>query len=106
MRIAVCDDEKLIRDTIAERIKKLYPFYEILKYKNGEKLLENGTKEEIANQLKVINEKKQALVPNSDLLEEIIKDAMKVDGKNYTIRYCIFRYSDGWDGWNRNGKMS
>ncbi len=51
---------------------------------DGKKLLENGTKEEIANQLKVINEKKQALVPNSDLLEEIIKDAMKVDGKNYT----------------------
>ncbi len=47
MRIAVCDDEKLIRDTIAERIKKLYPFYEILKYKNGEKLLEDTIESDI-----------------------------------------------------------
>jgi len=47
LRIAVCDDEKLIRDTIAERIKKLYPFYEILKYKNGEKLLEDTIESDI-----------------------------------------------------------
>lgn len=47
MRIAVCDDEKLIRDTIAERIKKVYPFYEILKYKNGEKLLEDTIESDI-----------------------------------------------------------
>lgn len=47
MRIAVCDDEKLIRDTIAERIKRLYPFYEVLEYKSGENLLEDTIESDI-----------------------------------------------------------
>ncbi|MCI9093950.1 MAG: hypothetical protein HFF36_09270 [Coprobacillus sp.] len=52
---------------------------------DGKKLLENGTTKEITDQIEAIHVKKQALVPNSDLLEDIIQDAMKVDSKNYTI---------------------
>jgi len=52
---------------------------------DGKKLLENGTAKEITDQIEAIHVKKQALVPNSDLLEDIIQDAMKVDSKNYTI---------------------
>ena len=39
MRIAVCDDEKEIRDMLAEKIEKLYPEAELLLYRSGEELL-------------------------------------------------------------------
>ena len=39
MQIAVCDDEKEIRDMFAEKIGKLYPKAELLLYRSGEELL-------------------------------------------------------------------
>ena len=39
MRIAVCDDEKEIRDMLAEKIEKLYPEADLLLYQSGEELL-------------------------------------------------------------------
>ena len=39
MQIAVCDDEKEIRDMFAERIGKLYPEAELSLYRSGEELL-------------------------------------------------------------------
>lgn len=42
LRIAVCDDEKIIRSTIAEYIKLKYPMYEVLEYESGEQLIEDA----------------------------------------------------------------
>lgn len=39
MKIAVCDDEKVIRNAIAERICQLYPSCQVVKYEKGEQLL-------------------------------------------------------------------
>lgn len=39
MQIAVCDDEKEIRDMFAEKIEKLYPEAELSRYRSGEELL-------------------------------------------------------------------
>ena len=39
MRIAVCDDEKEIRDMFAEKIGRLYPKAELSLYQSGEELL-------------------------------------------------------------------
>ena len=39
MQIAVCDDEKEIRDMFAEKIEKLYPEADLLLYQSGEELL-------------------------------------------------------------------
>jgi len=39
MRIAVCDDEKKIREMVAGRVRKLYPGAEVLSYGSGEALL-------------------------------------------------------------------
>ena len=42
MQIAVCDDEKVIRDMFAEKIARLYPEAELLLYRSGEELLLSG----------------------------------------------------------------
>ena len=39
MQIAVCDDEKEIRDMFAEKIGRLYPKAELSLYQSGEELL-------------------------------------------------------------------
>ena len=39
MRIAVCDDEKEIRDMFAEKIERLYPGADLSLYRSGEELL-------------------------------------------------------------------
>ncbi|MDE6529173.1 MAG: LytTR family DNA-binding domain-containing protein [Lachnospiraceae bacterium] len=39
MRIAVCDDEKEIRNMLAEKIERLYPEADLLLYQSGEELL-------------------------------------------------------------------
>ncbi len=42
MQIAVCDDEKEIRDMFAEKIGRLYPEAELSLYQSGEELLLSG----------------------------------------------------------------
>lgn len=39
MKIAVCDDEKEIRDLLAEKVSRLYPLADLLLFKSGEELL-------------------------------------------------------------------
>ena len=39
MQIAVCDDEKEIRDLFTQKIRKLYPGAGLLLYESGEELL-------------------------------------------------------------------
>ncbi len=39
MRIAICDDEKEIRDMLAEKIARLYPEADLVLYQSGEELL-------------------------------------------------------------------
>ncbi|MDE6744806.1 MAG: LytTR family DNA-binding domain-containing protein [Lachnospiraceae bacterium] len=47
MRIAICDDEKEIRDMLAEKIERLYPKAELLLYQSGEELLLTDTEPDI-----------------------------------------------------------
>lgn len=47
MRIAICDDEKEIRDMLAEKIEKLYPNADLLLYQSGEELLLTDTEPDI-----------------------------------------------------------
>lgn len=42
MNIAVCDDETVIRTTIAARIRRLYPAYHVIEYESGEGLLSDA----------------------------------------------------------------
>ncbi|MDE6685790.1 MAG: response regulator, partial [Lachnospiraceae bacterium] len=39
MRIAICDDEKEIRDMLVEKIERFYPKADLLLYQSGEELL-------------------------------------------------------------------
>ena len=39
MRIAICDDEKIIRELIGNKVKEQYPDSEIVFYQSGEELL-------------------------------------------------------------------
>lgn len=42
MRIAICDDEKKIREMIAEKVQKLYPEEEIVSYSSGGEVLKEA----------------------------------------------------------------
>ena len=42
MQIAICDDEKEIRELLREKVLKRYPEAEILSFETGEKLLQDG----------------------------------------------------------------
>ena len=42
MQIAVCDDEKEIREMFAEKIGKLYPKADLSLYRSGEELLSSA----------------------------------------------------------------
>ena len=44
MRIAICDDEKEIRELLAEKTVKLYPQADVSLWQSGEKLLSAGEK--------------------------------------------------------------
>ena len=47
MQIAVCDDEKEIRDMFAEKIGKLYPKADLSLYRSGEELLSSAKEPDI-----------------------------------------------------------
>lgn len=47
MRIAICDDEKEIRDMLAEKIERFYPKADLLLYQSGEELLLPDTEPDI-----------------------------------------------------------
>lgn len=47
MQIAVCDDEKEIRDLFAQKIRKLYPGAGLLLYESGEELLSSEEEPDI-----------------------------------------------------------
>ena len=47
MRIAVCDDDKEIRDMLAEKIGKLYPEADLWLYRSGEELLSSDKEPDI-----------------------------------------------------------
>lgn len=47
MRIAICDDEKEIRDMLVEKIERFYPKADLLLYQSGEELLLTDTEPDI-----------------------------------------------------------
>ncbi len=47
MKIAICDDEKTIRESLGSKVKRLYPEAELEFYETGEELLARGDKPDI-----------------------------------------------------------
>ena len=47
MQIAVCDDEREIREMFAEKIGKLYPKADLSLYRSGEELLSSAKEPDI-----------------------------------------------------------
>ncbi|MCI8484257.1 MAG: response regulator transcription factor [Lachnospiraceae bacterium] len=99
MRIAVCDDEKVMRDTIAQRIQRFYPSYQIVKYERGEQLLEDPEENDLifldiqmegmdgietAKQLRKHNS--QAVLVFLTAWEEYVFQAFDVDAFHYLVK--------------------
>lgn len=47
MQIAICDDEKEIRDMLAEKVQRIYPHAALLFYQSGEELLRSDSRPDI-----------------------------------------------------------
>lgn len=47
MRIAICDDEKAVRELLEDKVKKIYPEAELIFYGTGEELIEDMRKPDI-----------------------------------------------------------
>ena len=47
MQIAICDDEKEIRNMLEEKITRMYPNSNLLSYQSGEELLLSGSSPDI-----------------------------------------------------------
>lgn len=101
MQIAICDDEKETRDTLAIKIKKFYPKAEILLYKSGEELLlsdihpdillldiqmpdKNGM--ETAKQFRSNNKNKHTILIFLTALEDYVFQAFDVGAFHYLVK--------------------
>ncbi len=99
MQIAVCDDEKEIRDLFAQKIRKLYPGAGLLLYESGEELLlsdeepdillldiqmpgKNGM--ETAKELRRKN--KQVIIIFLTALDDFVFEAFDVGAFHYLVK--------------------
>ena len=99
MQIAVCDDEKEIRELFAEKIEKLYPEAELSLYRSGEDLLlsdkapdillldiqmpgKNGM--ETAEELR--RKKKETIIIFVTALDEFVFQAFDVGAFHYLVK--------------------
>lgn len=99
MQIAICDDEKEIRDMFAEKIRKWYPKADLLFYQSGEELLlsdrqpdillldismpeKNGM--EVAKELRRNN--KETLLIFVTALEDFVFQAFDVGAFHYLVK--------------------
>ncbi len=99
MQIAVCDDEKEIRDLFAQKIRKLYPGAGLLLYESGEELLlsdeepdillldiqmpgKNGM--ETAKELRRKN--KQVMIIFVTALDDFVFEAFDVGAFHYLVK--------------------
>ncbi len=99
MQIAVCDDEKEIRDLFAQKIRKLYPGAGLLLYESGEELLlsdeepdillldiqmpgKNGM--ETAKELRRKN--KQVIIIFVTALDDFVFEAFDVGAFHYLVK--------------------
>ncbi|MCM1254077.1 MAG: LytTR family DNA-binding domain-containing protein [Clostridium sp.] len=101
MKIAVCDDEKIVREDIAGKIKSLYPQTEIYLYEDGEKLLQSGEAFDIifldiqmdgmsgmeaAKKLRESERGKDAVLIFVTALEEYVYQAFDVEAFHYLVK--------------------
>lgn len=99
MRIAICDDEKEIRDILYDKIKVLSPEAQILMYQSGDEFLAEDAKADIclmdiqmsgrngmetARELRKIN--KKAILIFVTALEEYVFEAFDVGAFHYIIK--------------------
>ncbi len=42
MKVGVCDDERFVRKTLVEQVKRVYPSFQVQEYESGEELLEEA----------------------------------------------------------------
>ena len=105
MEIAICDDEKEIRDMLAEKIGKLYPQAGLSLYRSGEELLlaekepdillldiqmpgKNGM--ETAKELRRKN--KKAIIIFVTALEDFVFQAFDVGAFHYLVTENLRKY--------------
>ncbi|MDE5824429.1 MAG: LytTR family DNA-binding domain-containing protein [Lachnospiraceae bacterium] len=99
MRIAICDDEKEIRELYAGKIRPLYPHEELVQYQSGEELLMAGQKPDIllldiqmpcrngmdtARQLRRMS--KEMVIIFVSALEEYVFQAFDVGAFHYLVK--------------------
>ena len=99
MQIAVCDDEKEIRDMLAEKIGKLYPEADLWLYRSGEELLSSDKEPDIllldiqmpgkngmetAKELRRKN--KKAIIIFVTALEDFVFQAFDVGAFHYLVK--------------------
>lgn len=99
MQIAVCDDEKEIRDMFTEMIWKLYPEADLSLYQSGEALLLSGKEPDIllldiqmpgkngmetAKELRIRN--KQAIIIFVTALDDFVFQAFDVGAFHYLVK--------------------
>ncbi|MCM1386375.1 MAG: LytTR family DNA-binding domain-containing protein [Bacillus sp. (in: Bacteria)] len=101
MKIAVCDDEKMVREDIAGKIKRLYPEAELYLYEDGEKLLKSGEAFDIifldiqmdgingmeaAKKLRESEKGKDAVLIFVTALDEYVYQAFDVEAFHYLVK--------------------
>ena len=99
MQIAVCDDEKEIRDLFAQKIRKLYPGAGLLLYESGEELLLSAEEPDIllldiqmpgkngmetAKELRRKN--KQVIIIFVTALDDFVFEAFDVGAFHYLVK--------------------
>ncbi|MDE6221378.1 MAG: LytTR family DNA-binding domain-containing protein [Lachnospiraceae bacterium] len=99
MQIAVCDDEKEIRELYAAKIRQLYPYADVVQYQSGEELLAAHQKPDIllldiqmpgrngmetAEQLR--RSSKEMVIIFVSALEEYVFQAFDVGAFHYLVK--------------------
>lgn len=99
MRIAVCDDERAVRELYTDKIRQLYPDADLIRYQSGEELLQDDRRPDIllldiqmpgrngmetARQLR--RDSREMVIIFVSALEEFVFQAFDVGAFHYLVK--------------------